>query len=486
MTPKPEIEEISAPEVCVKNTESDIKKKSELKTTENAEKQIKTEESNLYYHHHHHHHEGIEKIGTDPNFKRKIVWFNTLGFLALHLAAVIGVPFGFYCKFYTVAWSIAVGVISGEGVTLGAHRLYSHKAFKATKFTKAILLILQTIAGQNCMYIWVRDHRQHHKFSDTDADPHNANRGFFFSHIGWLMSKKHPEVIRKGQTIDMSDLEADGLVMFQKKYYKPLYAIFALAIPILTPVFLWNENIIYSFFISYMTRYMLILNITWLVNSAAHVFGTKPYDRTMRPVESALVALVTAGEGWHNYHHTFPWDYRAAELGMKFNFTTFVINCLARFGFVYDLKTAPYKMIEHRVLRTGDGTHRTIHPIESEVIADVAAESEKREIQNVINKNDCNSDKNENIDMKQVEKDVENIGGLIGSYEKCMNLFVKGLEGDLDEERNLKDNLQEFINDNNNSEDTSSKNIYSNTTIIEKLEVFELGFGYNMVRQRPI
>lgn len=66
------------------------------------------------------------------------------------------------------------------------------------------------------MYIWVRDHRLHHKYSDSDADPHNANRGFFFAHMGWLMSKKHPAVIAKGKTIDMSDLEADFIVMFQK------------------------------------------------------------------------------------------------------------------------------------------------------------------------------------------------------------------------------------------------------------------------------
>lgn len=70
---------------------------------------------------------------------------------------------------------------------------------------------------QNCLYIWVRDHRQHHKYSDTNADPHNATRGFFFSHIGWLMVRKHRDVIEKGKNIDMSDLEADPFVMFQKQ-----------------------------------------------------------------------------------------------------------------------------------------------------------------------------------------------------------------------------------------------------------------------------
>lgn len=70
---------------------------------------------------------------------------------------------------------------------------------------------------KNCLYVWVRDHRQHHKYSDTDADPHNANRGFFFSHVGWLMSRKHPKVKEYGQKMDMSDLEADKYIMFQKE-----------------------------------------------------------------------------------------------------------------------------------------------------------------------------------------------------------------------------------------------------------------------------
>ena len=67
------------------------------------------------------------------------------------------------------------------------------------------------------IYEWVRDHRSHHKFTDTDADPYNAKRGFFFSHVGWLLIKKHPDVKNKGKTLDMSDLEADPIVMWQKK-----------------------------------------------------------------------------------------------------------------------------------------------------------------------------------------------------------------------------------------------------------------------------
>lgn len=100
---------------------------------------------------------------------------------------------------------------------MGAHRHWSHRAFKAKRWLKIVLLYMHTLAGQNCLWVWVRDHRQHHKYSDTDADPHNANRGFWFSHVGWLCVRKHPKVLEYGKKIDMSDLEADPYIMFQKE-----------------------------------------------------------------------------------------------------------------------------------------------------------------------------------------------------------------------------------------------------------------------------
>ncbi|KAK5650383.1 hypothetical protein RI129_001412 [Pyrocoelia pectoralis] len=297
------------------------------------------------------------QIGTDYNYKRKIVWFNALGFLALHLAAVYGYYLCLFARFFTAVWMLTLVVVSGLGVTIGAHRMYSHKAFKGAWPLRLALLILHTLAGQNCMYIWVRDHRQHHKYSDTDADPHNANKGFFFSHIGWLMCKKHPAVISKGKTIDMTDLEADSLVMFQKTFYKSLYVIFAIAFPVALPIYLWDESYLNSIFISYFARYITVLNLTWLVNSAAHLYGTRPFDETLKPVECKIIGFISGGEGWHNYHHAFPWDYRAAEFGSRYSLTTFVINLLAVFGLAYDLKVAPYTMVQHRALHKGDGTH---------------------------------------------------------------------------------------------------------------------------------
>lgn len=107
--------------------------------------------------------------------------------------------------------------MAGTGITGGAHRLWAHKAYKARWPLRVLLAIWQTAAFQNHIYEWVRDHRVHHKFCDTNADPHNSKRGFFFSHIGWLMCRKHKDVIEKGKTIDMTDLERDWVVMFQKR-----------------------------------------------------------------------------------------------------------------------------------------------------------------------------------------------------------------------------------------------------------------------------
>lgn len=110
-----------------------------------------------------------------------------------------------------------VGFISGEGVTAGAHRLWAHRTYSAKWPLRLILMLANSMAFQNHLYEWVRDHRVHHKFTDTDADPHNSRRGFFFSHMGWLMVRKHPDVKRRGATVDLSDLEKDWVVMFQKK-----------------------------------------------------------------------------------------------------------------------------------------------------------------------------------------------------------------------------------------------------------------------------
>lgn len=108
--------------------------------------------------------------------------------------------------------------------------------------------------------------------------------------------------------------------------------LFCFVLPSLLPYYAWGAPFKTSFFICAMLRYTISLHGTWLVNSAAHFYGIKPYDKSISPVNSKFVSRVAFGEGWHNYHHVFPWDYKAAELGNHYNITTVFLNLLARFG----------------------------------------------------------------------------------------------------------------------------------------------------------
>jgi len=147
----------------------------------------------------------------------------------------------------------------------GAHRLWAHRSYKAKLSLRVLLAFLQTLSLQNNIYDWCRDHRVHHKYSETDADPHNSKRGFFFSHVGWLLCKKHPDVKLKGKTIDMNDLMADPVVRFQKKYYIPLVIIIWGLMPTFIPYYFWRESKWIAFFLCVVFRYCYSLNITWLV-----------------------------------------------------------------------------------------------------------------------------------------------------------------------------------------------------------------------------
>uniref|UniRef100_A0A1E1W9U1 Fatty acid desaturase domain-containing protein n=1 Tax=Pectinophora gossypiella TaxID=13191 RepID=A0A1E1W9U1_PECGO len=155
----------------------------------------------------------------------------------------------------------------------------------------------------------------------------------------------------------MSDLWADPILRFQKKYYMILMPLACFILPAVIPT-LWGESLWNGFFVCSIFRYVYVLNVTWLVNSAAHMFGNKPYDHNISPVENKSVALVVLGEGFHNYHHTFPWDYKTAELGgYSLNITKMFIDAMAKIGLAYDLKTVSHDIIEKRVKRTGDGSH---------------------------------------------------------------------------------------------------------------------------------
>ncbi|XP_010866808.2 acyl-CoA desaturase [Esox lucius] len=297
-----------------------------------------------------------EKDGPKPPMI--IVWKNVILMTLLHIGAVYGIFLLPSARMLTLAWSVICFLISALGVTAGVHRLWSHKSYKASLPLRIFLAFANSMAFENDIFEWSRDHRVHHKFSETDADPHNAVRGFFFSHIGWLLVRKHPDVIEKGKKIDLSDLKADKVVMFQRKYYKISVVLMCFTVPTLVPWYLWGENFWVSYFVPGLLRYAVVLNSTWLVNSAAHMWGNRPYDVNIYPRENKLVILTTIGEGFHNYHHTFPYDYATSEFGCKMNLTTCFINFMCFLGLAKDCKTVAPEIVLARAQRTGDGSAR--------------------------------------------------------------------------------------------------------------------------------
>lgn len=215
-------------------------------------------------------------LASDDDHSPKIVWSNAVMFALLHAAVIYGL---FMPKSFTmIAWYLMILWVQGWGITIGAHRLFTHRSFKANARLRAFLIFAQTLAMENSVYEWVRDHRAHHKYVDTNADPHNSKRGFFFSHIGWLMSKKHPDVKKFGRRIDMSDLEADKLVMFQHKYYKTLVLPIGVFFPTLFCVIVLGESFKVAFF-TYAFTFTMGLHSVWLINSGAHMWGSKPFDK---------------------------------------------------------------------------------------------------------------------------------------------------------------------------------------------------------------
>ena len=293
-----------------------------------------------------------DKIIVEEPYTREIVWPNIIKFIILHSLALYGITILPSLSWQSWLFLLVTYQVSGAGITAGAHRLWSHKTYKAKTPLRLFLAIANSMAGENSIYVWTRDHRTHHKCSETVGDPHNASRGFFFAHMGWLLVRKHPAVIRAGKTINMADLETDPIVMFQHKHYIPCFLISSFILPTIIPHLWWGESLTTAYFMS-VVRYVAVLHFTWLVNSAAHFYGMKPYDVTIGPTENMAVSVLAMGEGFHNYHHTFPYDYSTSEWGFSFNVTTLFIDAMAAIGQAYDLRKATEATVNARAARTG-------------------------------------------------------------------------------------------------------------------------------------
>ena len=254
--------------------------------------------------------------------------------LLLHILAFIGFFVIKNINIYTIILQFFIFIISGLGITVGYHRLWCHRSFEATPLLQWILMLMSCSAGQGQSLQWCKTHRTHHRNEDLFTDPYSISKGFWFAHIGWLLQYPNEETQKEIDKTDISDLTDNTVLQFQKKYYVFLWIIISFILPLLITK-LWNETITNALF-STVIRVVISLHSTWCVNSLAHMYGDKPYNSEIRPSENLFVSLITFGEGWHNFHHTYPKDYRASSPD-KYNPSSQFIDFMKTLGLASNL-----------------------------------------------------------------------------------------------------------------------------------------------------
>ncbi|BFZ55545.1 stearoyl-CoA 9-desaturase [Savitreella phatthalungensis] len=192
-------------------------------------------------------------------------------------------------------------------ITAGYHRAFAHKAYEASSALKFVLLMFGAGAMQGSGKWWIRGHRAHHRYSDTPQDPYGVHEGFWHAHLGWMFFTPR----FKPGYVDMSDIDKDKLIQWQHKNFVSLMLFFGVAAPLLVCGLGWGDWR-GGFYYACMLRLTCSHHATFSINSVAHYLGEATYDDLRSPRDNLLTAIITNGEGYHNFHHEFPYDYRNA------------------------------------------------------------------------------------------------------------------------------------------------------------------------------
>ncbi len=228
--------------------------------------------------------------------EKKIQYDTLFMVIVLHIGAVVAL---FYFSWYLLAGTVFVWILGNDlGLAVGFHRLLTHRGFKTPKWVEYTLTILGSLASQGGHIPWIAIHRKHHQFTEKEGDPHSPRHGFFHSHMKWVIyadtSLKTPEFLSKYAP----DLLKDPVHRFLNKFWWLPSVILGLTLLYFfgLPSVLWVICL----------RLTLSLHWTWLVNSACHMWGKRPFETDDDSTNNWWVAVVTFGEGWHNNHHAFP------------------------------------------------------------------------------------------------------------------------------------------------------------------------------------
>jgi fatty-acid desaturase len=217
------------------------------------------------------------------------------------------------------------------GITIGYHRLLTHRSFKARRWLAYLMVTLGALSAQAGPATWVAIHRMHHANSDHDEDPHNASRGFWWAHMGWMLELAP-------RRLDPSFTRRFARDVMEDRYYRVLDRVF-FPLCLLSGVLVWAVGgwpwVIWAMFL----RIAAVFHATWLVNSAAHMFGYRTYSTADRSTNCWWVALLTFGEGWHNNHHAFPTSARHGRRWWEVDLSWMLILALARCGWIWDIRS---------------------------------------------------------------------------------------------------------------------------------------------------
>jgi stearoyl-CoA desaturase (delta-9 desaturase) len=294
----------------------------------------------------------------------RVNWTTSSFLIGTALIALIGVPiylFNFGIDWFQVTMFFVYLTATMMSITVGYHRLFSHLAFKAKMPVKLFTLIFGACAFENSCLNWSSDHRRHHKHVDHDEDPYDISKGFFWAHIGWLLFKLNPEPPMD----NVPDLRKDKLVMWQHRWVHWIGFFVGLVLPALFGA-LWNysqgavawHGALGGFLIAGVARVVVAQHCTFFINSLCHTVGRQPYSTKHSARDSAIMAVLTFGEGYHNYHHEFQHDYRNGVKPWQWDPSKWTIWTLSKIGLAEGLRRVPDSKIllaeMHEARRRGE------------------------------------------------------------------------------------------------------------------------------------
>jgi stearoyl-CoA desaturase (delta-9 desaturase) len=274
-----------------------------------------------------------------------LLWANVLMFVLTLGCALIVVPwYGFTHGYSGAAWGWFAVLLYANGlaITGGYHRLWSHRTYDAHWSLRLIYMLLGAMALQNSVLVWASGHRNHHQFvDDNDRDPYSAGRGLWFSHIGWML-RRYPS--SETDFSNVRDLQRDPLVAFQHRYYYVL----AIGLNVLVPLALgWLHGDLWGvFLLAGVLRLVVSHHFTFLINSVAHAFGRQPYSDEHSARDNGWLAVLTYGEGYHNFHHQFAHDYRNGVRWWHWDPSKWIICSLSWLGVTNKLRRTPAVAIQ--------------------------------------------------------------------------------------------------------------------------------------------